>query len=229
MAKADLQELLRRYVGSPPDLLRDALLEVVPALVREYGNIAATAAAEWYEETRVAAGVVGAHRTVLSDGPSDEQIDGTVRFAAGHLYGDNPEATAGVLNGALQRYVSYSSRDTIRRNARRDSATPRYARVPSGAKTCAWCEMLASRGFVYRTEDTAGEDPKDYHDDCDCQVVVEFDRDKAHIDGYDPDAMYQRYLEARDAAGSGDPNEIAAAMRRLYPDQYTDGVQPKVD
>src|SRR5690606_6156596 len=129
-------------------------------------------------------------------------------------------------------HISYSTRDTVRRNVFRDPARPRYARVPSGAETCAWCSMLASRGFVYHSEATAGDPARrgfgdDFHDECDCQVVVEFDREAHHIEGYDPDRLYEEfYKPAWDAAGGygATAEQVAAQMRRMFPDQFTDGV-----
>lgn len=223
MAKRDLDVLLRMIDLSSPERARDALLDVMPALVREYGELASVAAYEWYEAVRVASGVVSSHRMQLSMGVEAGRVQAGVRFAAGHLFGDDPLSMVGLLGGMLQRYIMYSARDTVQRNVAGDSAKPRFARVPTGAKTCAFCEMIASRGFVYHSRRSAGAMSR-FHNDCDCQIVPEFDADGHHIDGYDPDAMYDRYEAARVSAGSGDPKAIAAEMRRLFPDQYTDGV-----
>ena len=203
---------------------RDALLEVVPALVREYGTVAASAAADWYEGLRSTAGIQIPHVTVLSAGANLDAVAGSTRYAASR---DN---TQSILFGAIQRYISYSARDTIRRNAANDRSRPRYGRVPTGAKTCAFCEMLASRGFVYHSQATAGDKARagfgtDFHDDCDCQIVVEWDADTHHIAGYDPDAMYARYVAARATQGPHPSTQgILASMRRMNPGAYTDGV-----
>lgn len=227
MAKRDLDALFRMVDLSNPEAARDAVLDIMPDLVREYGDLAALATAEWYEEVREASGVTSPHTTALSPGLGAEQVQEGARYALGHLWGDNPTAAIGLLGGMLQRFILYGSRDTVRRNVEQDRERPRYARVPSGTHTCAFCEMLASRGFVYHDEKKAGMRGlgNDFHNDCDCQVVVEFDADAHHVEGYDPDAMYERYMAARAATDSGDPKVILAAMRRLYPDQYTDGVQ----
>lgn len=227
MAKRDMDELFRRLDLSTPDVARDAVLEIMPELVREYGELASLAAAEWYEEVREAAGVTSAHTTSLSSGANLDAVAGSSRYATRHFWGDDPAAALGLLSGMLQRYILYGTRDTVRRNVEQDMARPRYARVPSGVHTCAFCEMVASRGFVYHNETKAGKRGlgNDFHDDCDCQIVVEFDADQHHIEGYDPDAMYERYLSARDGLGDyPTTNDILANMRRLYPDTYTDGV-----
>lgn len=225
MARAELAGMFGTMDLSSPELVREALLEVVPALVREYGDLAAVAAAEWYEDVR-AATVPGRYSARPAAGVAPERVEGSVRYAARHLFGDDPMQTLAVLSGAIQRHISYSTRETIRREVARDARRPRFARVPTGAKTCAWCEMLSSRGFVYRSRETAGIDDGHYHDDCNCEIVADFDRGAAHIAGYDPDAAYDRYQRAWNAAGgvgsTGD--QVAYQLRRLYPDIYTDGV-----
>lgn len=223
LARAELNAFFYGLDLTKPELARDALLEFMPMLAQEYGDVAATAAAEWYEAQR-AAQVGGSYAAVLGDVVPDAQVQGSVRYAAGHLFGDDPAQTLALLSGALQRFVLTGARSTIGANAGRDRGRPTFARVPTGRKTCAWCEMLASRGFVYLSKETAGIISDDYHNDCDCMVVSSWD--KPSIDGYDSDAMYDRYLEARASAGSGDQKDIVAELRRMFPDQYTDGVFP---
>lgn len=47
----------------------------------------------------------------------------------------------------------------------------RYARIPQGLETCDFCLMLASRGFVYLTPESA-EGWNHTHRGCDCIVVA---------------------------------------------------------
>lgn len=50
-----------------------------------------------------------------------------------------------------------------------------WARVLTGAESCGFCQMLVSRGPVYRSEQTAsriGGSQKAYHDHCDCETVL---------------------------------------------------------
>lgn len=207
---------------STPERVRDALLEIVPVLVRSYGDLAATAAAEWYEEVR-AASLGGSFAARVSSGVDAARVEGSVRYAAGHLFTDDPQQTLSTLNGAIQRHILYSGRDTVRQNIGYDPRKPRWARVPTGAKTCAFCTLMASRGFIYHSQITAGLG-NDYHDDCDCQEVVDFDAEGAHIDGYDPEAMYEQYLAARAASGERpSTSTILSNMREMFPDAFTDG------
>lgn len=62
---------------------------------------------------------------------------------------------------------------------RLQSGRPRaWARVLSGARSCWFCVMCASRGPVYRSAENAGDNKgpwNSYHDHCDCRVVPVFD------------------------------------------------------
>jgi hypothetical protein len=157
---------------------------------------------------------------------SDEQaVRGSVRALAGGLWTDAPLDAVEQIAAAMKRHVLYSSRDTVARNVNRDPNRPRFARVPRGAETCAWCDMLASRGWVYHTRETAGEQAfNEFHDSCDCAIVPEWDADTSHIDGYDPDELYDRYLTARaELEAEGAPvtdAAVAARMELLFPDNY---------
>jgi len=98
----------------------------------------------------------------------------------------------------------------------------RYARVPAGSENCAFCEFLASRGFVYRSGESAGVSRK-YHPHCDCQIVPAWGKKTPKIAGYDPDALYAQYEAARDAVVarkqgkhgySPSDAEVAAQMKK---------------
>lgn len=223
LARQDLQDFWNLLDLSRPELVRDELLAFVPTLVQQYGDVAATAAAEWYEELR-AGNVPGRYQAVLASGADPEAVAGSVRYAAGGLFTDTPDTALASINGAVQRLVQYSGRETIARNVAQDKSRPRFARVPQGV-TCAWCSMLASRGFVYHSKKSAGETASHFHDDCDCQIVPSWDK-SPFIEGYDPDEMYDQYMSARNDSGSGSQKDIAASMRRLFPESFTDGVKP---
>lgn len=90
--------------------------------------------------------------------------------------------------------------------------------------------MLASRGFVYATKATAGGEGHSYHHDCHCVPTPLWKGQKPRIDGYDPGALRATYDKARAAVkASGaavDDKAIAAEMRRIAPESFTDGVTP---
>jgi len=138
----------------------------------------------------------------------------------------NPAATEGFVRARIQSVVNSgdpssfvtmcldrsdyeikrASGDCIYQNGYRDPARVYYARVPTG-DSCAFCNMLASRGPVYRSAKSAGaDDPDHYHGNCKCVITPMWDSVPTagmsrrfsiatQIEGYDPDALYDKFLE----------------------------------
>lgn len=71
----------------------------------------------------------------------------------------------------------------------------RYARVLQGLESCGWCFMLASRGFVYRSEEAAS------HSHRGCKCVVMAGREGDTIEGYDLEGIQDRYNKVAKACG----------------------------
>lgn len=225
-ANASLSERTRKALEafflsldlSKPEAARDALLEFMPALTEQYGAVAATLAADWYEELRGASGAAGRFRAVTAPSVPVGAVEAKVRFLADHLWTPEPAGMLGGLLTAADKYVKQPGRDTTARNAKREGV--RWARVPTGAKTCSFCLMLASRDAVYLSKDSAGGH---YHGACDC-VATRIGKQSDYPTDYLPDDYYDMYRTARNDAKSGDIKDIAASMRRLYPDAVNDGV-----
>lgn len=212
LAIRDLEAFWSTLDLTRPEAARDALLEFVPTLTATYGEVAAVVAADWYEDLRAASGAPGRFAPLLADPVPAVAVHSTVRFGARHLWTDTPTQTLSFLNGAVQRYALQPGRETIILSARQDPWRPRFARVPSGPTTCAFCLMLASRGPVYWSRQTAGEMSK-FHSDCDCAVVPIGPRDELP-DGYDPEALYRMYIDARSMAESRSTSDVLAELRR---------------
>lgn len=221
-AQSDLQALFARIHDLEPALARDLLVESVPGIVTKYGDVGSAAAAEWYEQIR-AAQVSGVYTASLASTASVDEVAKTVRAKAGGLWGEDRSLVLAALSGPVQRFVMQGLRGTVAENVRRDSEKPRWARVPSGAKTCAFCLAMCSRGFAYTRPDAA----RGFHDDCDCQIVPEWSKSGNPIKGYNPDGMRELYDAAKADARNPELKEILASMRRLYPDMLTDGVSTK--
>lgn len=210
LAKRDLEAFWASLDLSQPEATRDALLRFMPALTDLYGEAAATVAADWYDEVRAADGVRGSFVAEMASTAPPAQVQARTRYAAGHLFTSQPESMLGFLSTeVVSKYVLQPGRDTLSLSAARDGA--RWARVPSGAETCAFCLMLASRGFVYESESSAGSRSK-YHGDCDCTVVPDWS-DDPRLDGYNPDDLYAKYREARAAAESKTTEGILSYLR----------------
>lgn len=140
-------------------------------------------------------GYEGAEETGYVPGKTEVVTRGIVRA--------NPaEAALAQLRSRVGYEVKRASGSTMYACGRSDPKKPRFARIPrrsrSYANGCPFCQMLASRGFVYLSELSAGAtNPDHYHDDCRCQVVPSWER-SPRVEGYDRhdyDAGYQRWLE----------------------------------
>ena len=175
LAQRDLEEFWRSLnTQGNPLLVKAALLEFFPELLTVYGDTAALLGADWYDELRDVAPSAASFRAVMASPPPTVQAQAAARWALGPLFADEPDPVQVLANlrGASQRLVLQSGRDTIWSAARRDPVRTGVARVPTGAKTCRWCTMLASRGGVFGSELAAGGEGNRYHDDCDCVPTV---------------------------------------------------------
>jgi hypothetical protein len=191
--------------------VRGDLEEFVPLLVGQYGELAAGVAADFYDQMREQAAVKGVFTATLADPVDPAVVRERVRWSIGPLFGDaQPNEALGRLEQVTDELALQSGRDTIAVSTSRDPAKARWARVPVG-KTCAFCLTLASRGAVYRSAESAGQGRK-YHGDCDCTPTPFWPGDP-YPDGYDPDALLQQYLDARNAADSGSTKAILSALR----------------
>ena len=187
----------------PPEQAMAYIETHLPAVASLFGKVAAQAALEAYKAQREAAQVEEPYEAAYTaEVPRSYVTEDLQDAAEKHKGGDgwDFDAMAANMVGHMMKYPMYASDWTMTGNANRDPAHPKWAFVPHmGA--CPWCIMVGSRGFVYRSEDTA---KSQRHTNCVCPVVVDFDVDNPHLDGYDPDGMYQRMLECAEA-GSGVP------------------------
>lgn len=228
-AVVDLDRFMARLDWSQPEMARDALAEVMQGLSARYGDLAATEAAEWFEAVRE--GAVGSPMTgVLADGASAVQVERATRWAAGPAFQGDAAVTADRLRATLTRFILTQGKETVSQNVARDPLKPRFARVPPAGGCCAWCLMLAGRGFIYGSLKAAGGDGHRYHDHCRCLIAPLWKGQPERIDGYHPKRYEALYKAARaKVTERGDPADastIAAEMRRLAPETVTDGVTP---
>lgn len=100
------------------------------------------------------------------------------------------EAYTARMIAAVQRHVAAAGRDLVRDTAAFHGK--RYARKLgySESGSCAFCAMMAGRGAVYATEDSAGVGKK-WHDHCTCSITLV---DGSEWDGRDRDleALWDR-------------------------------------
>lgn len=177
LALRDLRSFWSSLDLGRPEAARNQLLRFTPQLVAKYGEIAATVAADWYDDLRFEADVPGRFAAEMADVASSERVAARARYAAGHLFTENPEATLALLDGAVQKYVLEPSRNTIVRSVARDPKATGWARH-TRADGCDFCRFLAQRGAVYK-EATARFAS---HDDCNCTSAPSWDPDAPEVD-----------------------------------------------
>ena len=97
-----------------------------------------------------------------------------------------------MAEAARDRVATYADQTFIQNSLRPadKKAGMRFARILTGLENCTFCTMLASRGFVYTTYDSAYQLGR-RHRNCDCTVIS--GPAGAEIEGYDKDAIYDRW------------------------------------
>ena len=80
-----------------------------------------------------------------------------------------------------------------------------YARVPTGAETCTYCMMLASRGFAYHTEESAGHAD---HRGCNCLIVAGL-HGSTTVEGVDVREQYRTWRAMATADAKHDAGELS--------------------
>lgn len=204
LAERELRAFWLTLDPSEPLAAVRALENFLPLLIQSYGEMGAAAAADFYEELRESVpGIRRAHKTVLGDAIPFEQARISTKWAVGPLFKADEDPTAAYNNliDVTDRLVKQQGRNTIAENIIRDPAGVRYARVPSGPQTCTYCLMLASRGAVYLSKESASNLNK-YHGKCDCVATPVWNNDLTDLktnEGYDPEVYYDRWQEALEA------------------------------
>lgn len=222
-----VDELTRRVAGigaSEPERRARFIQMHVRAVAQEYGMQAQELGAQWYEFCAKKAGV-DVQPAIVGEIDYEALDSHFERILEDYENGDETwDRTQTRITDAFEDEMRGFARQPIIENLDRDdrmyrrryrqtaraAARAGYARVPIG-ETCAWCYMLASLGYYYRSEETAlGIEPDHYHAHCDC-IAVPYNPPDA-IDGYadDYEMYFDMYATARDAYFDGNYSEDMA-------------------
>lgn len=211
---ADAASLLGRYIASfdwdcgfeQMKDQRNQVIRYMHSLVEVYGRNAAVAAADFYNLTALTEGA-DVPQAVLAGTADIDSVAASGRYAARSLWGGSPDVDGfrAQCIASMRKYIKRAANDTLAMNAARDDLAlkragkggVRWARVPRGNETCAFCIMLASRGFVYYSKQSADLFGHD-HENCDCDIICSFT--DGRLEGYD----YRDYLAIYNANVSYD-------------------------
>lgn len=162
LAGRDLDRLWRLVAaGASAD---EALRDLLPAIVREYGSAGASLAAEWYDAQRTQAQVPGTFEALPIEA-DDRGSQALIGWALDTATDDSSLQL--LILGGVQRRIADHLRETVMQSAIADPKARGWQRVGVGACKSGFCDMLIGRGAVY-TEATA-----DFaaHDHCQCSAV----------------------------------------------------------
>lgn len=203
----DMRKLRRVIIPSRLQATVPDWITAVQALVGQYGNMSASAAADFYDAERVAARVTGRFTVPLLDPPPEEQVNNSLRWATKDLWPRDPEDTKTTAaqkapidqrleaaqtkaEQAAQKLVVDQGRGTIQNAVRRDRQAVAWARS-AALGACAFCKLLAIRGAVYK------QDTVDFraHDNCHCMTIPVFRGQRYELSAHaqDWERLYREY------------------------------------
>lgn len=195
-AQARVLKVLQGINWTPENIAecRELVLQALATVMPTYTTMAAQASADFYDAAREL--VVGERLGAQAISDFDmRKTEGAVRGFVRFVLRDDVQTFNDQVLQRIDYEMKRSANMSVVENGRRDPKRVRYARVPTGAETCDFCLMLASRGFVYQSEGTAGAGHTHYA--CDCRCVPGWDG--MEVEDYDPRSIYDRWQDAIDA------------------------------
>ena len=195
-AQARVLEVLQGIQWTPENIAecRDLVLQALASVMPTYTTMAAQASADFYDAAREL--VVGERMGAKAISDFDmRKTEGAVRGFVRFVLRDEVQTFNDQVLQRIDYEMKRSANMSVVENGRRDPKKVRYARVPTGSETCDFCLMLASRGFVYQSEGTAGAGHTHYA--CDCRCIPGWDG--MEVEDYDPRSIYNRWQDAIDA------------------------------
>lgn len=202
-ARKALEAWLDGHPGATIEQIREVAIAIMTEFGTSFGNHAGDAAYALRALVAEAAGVE-LPVVVYDYAPDPEYVERTARYQVGKLVEGDREGFVAQIADAARYFAERGANDTMHNvgeaDARALGGRVRWARVPTGATTCPYCLMLASRGFVYRDEAKA---LNANHRHCDCRIVEGFEG--MEVEGYDPDLYYdmwknpEKYAERAEA------------------------------
>lgn len=182
---------------------RNELIEFAYALATKYGEGSAALACEYYDAMAELSGVylpaaVPAETATYEE--TAKALNGALKFSEDATY----------ISNVVGRLVKQAGQDTTLQNSLRDGA--QFAWVPAG-ETCAFCLMLASRGWQYASKKTIKNGHAEHiHSNCDCAYTVRFN-ERTNVEGYDPDRYLSMY---QNAEGRTERDKLNSMRRAAY-------------
>lgn len=218
-ALADFALLVPLWTGDDNSL--GNLAQATVPLIGAYRQISGSLGASYYAAFRTAEEVNGRPAIKLAGPAAADKITTSIRVTSRvvNRAGLSPEQARGraisQMSGAVTRHILGGGRDTIIGSTLADEEALGWARV-TDASPCAFCALLAGRGPIYKTEQTAHFSA---HDHCTCAVAPMYDGADWPGRAREFHDLYQQAI--RDAGSAdelerGTSNDLLNAFRRAY-------------
>lgn len=153
----DVTGLMSALADQPPEMVAQMLSEVMPTVMDPYAAAIGDLATDTYLADRASQGVRQLYRPPATPViPEPARIVALTRWGTAPLFWPEPNvdlATARIIGGT-SALLGKVQRDTTWDLAAADPAPTAFQRVAQ-AGCCAFCAMLASRGGVYRSKESA--------------------------------------------------------------------------
>ncbi|MFB4265310.1 hypothetical protein [Nonomuraea sp. GTA35] len=205
----DVMALLRDLFDTGnADRTWPAIQSMLATMARQQHATSATLANAYYEQARVEADAPGFYLPITPADLAKELLKvaldatGIAAFKRAISLGRSPEEALQIasvmLSGSVSRLALSGGRDAILGNVREDRQAIGWARI-TDKDPCAFCAMLASRGPVFRSRQTASFQA---HDHCACMPVPAWNRDEAWLQ-HSRD-LYEQWQKATEGHSGAD-------------------------
>lgn len=216
-ASNEILNWMQKYIGdglidtSIRDQDGNNIIDISYKVAGVYGNASASVSAQMCEAMAELSEVITP--VELAELPTYHEVAKTVNGVL--KTSQNREE----LSSAVGRLVKKTGMQTTLLNARKGRA--QCAWVPNG-DTCAFCIMLASRGWRSVDDNPQVEH---LHSNCDCTYAIRYNNE-TEIAGYDPEAYYEEY---KDAEGRTTEEKLNSMRRSYYKRNKKEILKQKAD
>lgn len=221
-----VEQRINAWVAQNPNAsvseIRNAAKEIMNEVIPVYNDSIAELGAQLWDATARDSGVA-VDRAITTQTFSEQQIEKVAHYQARKLISADYSGFARACGEFASNNAMLALNETMLANAKRDKKGARFARVPTGKETCAFCLMLATRGAVYWSRKSAGEF-NHFHRNCDCKVVPSYEGQYGeYVEGYSAKALDKRLTGIAKFYGIGDPYTHISDMNKvlqLYSPEY---------
>lgn len=207
-AKKTIKEIVDTYLAieNPSkedlDVFRKTVINEVDKRCYNSALMTARATEEFYDLATSTAYVMD-YDALLAKTVDSGKVESYVRKELHDIFVGKQERFAdkmGNYTWTRGRHTSYATMaNKIQIAHKHGDKNIRYARVLAPKENCGFCVMLASRGFVYHTYETANAH---VHANCGCSPMPGYPGQD--IPFYDVDHLYDVYLDAKKSVVRGD-------------------------